>query len=318
VREPILFDRILQRLRDMILSHQIVEGLRPIFARENLVAHAFTLSFPTSGERRKEVDASRRGLWPRARGDPAAKCRFYFSFDSEIDLCRRNLGNVSLEVKVDAASGRVAKEDKRRGAASTFLFNAFDPAEPIAHLAGNLPHWRQDGATYFVTFRTSDSLPQEKLRQWLTEREKWLRENPEPHSDAQRREYWELFPARFQYWLDQGYGGCALGQDALRTTVENALRHFGNELYKLLDCVVMPNHVHVLVAPFGEHLLSSIVQSWKSFTAHKINNPLKHRGAFWQKESFDHIVRSTESLEKFREYIEANRKCRRDFQSRVS
>jgi REP element-mobilizing transposase RayT len=224
---------------------------------------------------------------------------------------------MSSKAKVDAASGRVMETDKRRDAASTFLFNAFDPAEPIGYLAGNLPHWRQEGVTYFVTFRAADSLPQVKLQQWLDERSEWLRKNPEPHSETQRREYWELFPARFHYWLDQGYGACVLGQEALRTTVENALRHFDNDRYKLLDYVVMPNHVHAIVTPFGEHLLSSI-HSWKSFTAHKINDALKRCGPFWQKESFDHIVRSAESLAKFREYIEANRKCRRDFQSRVS
>jgi REP element-mobilizing transposase RayT len=219
--------------------------------------------------------------------------------------------------KVDATSSRVSQNEKRRDAASTF-FNAFDPSEPIANLSGNLPHWRQEGATYFVTFRTADSLPQEKLQQWLQEREAWLCENPEPHSEAQRREYWERFPARFHYWLDQGYGTCVLGGIGFRTIVENALRHFDGDRYELRDHVVMPNHVHVIVTPLGEHLLSTIIHSWKSFTAHKINEMLGCRGAFWQKESFDHIVRSSESLEKFREYIEANRKCRRDFQSRVS
>ena len=225
---------------------------------------------------------------------------------------------MTLASKVDATSSRVSEKEKRPDAASTFLFSAFNPAEPIGHLAGNLPHWRQDGATYFVTFRTADSLPQEKLRQWLEERSKWLRQNPGPHSERQRREYWERFPARFQYWLDQGHGACVLVRLEIRALVESALRHFEGERYQLLDEVVMPNHVHAVVTPFGEHLLSSIVHSWKSFTANRINAVLVRRGAFWQKESFDHIVRSAESLQKFREYIEANRKCRRDFQSRVS
>jgi REP element-mobilizing transposase RayT len=70
----------------------------------------------------------------------------------------------------------------------------------------------------------------------------------------------------------------------------------------------MPNHVHAIVAPLGEHLLSSIVHSLKSFTANKINEALGRCGAFWQKESFDHIVRSTDSLEKFRRYIRDNPK----------
>ena len=96
------------------------------------------------------------------------------------------------------------------------LFNAFDPSESIGNFSGNLPHWRQDGTTYFVTFRMADSLPREKLRQWLDERATWLQRNPDPHSEAQRREYWERFPARFQYWLDQGHGACVLRQSKLR------------------------------------------------------------------------------------------------------
>jgi REP element-mobilizing transposase RayT len=166
------------------------------------------------------------------------------------------------------------------------LFHAFDRNEPVDHLSGNLPHWRQRGATYFITFRTADSLPKERLNEWVAERAVSLRNNPEPHSKAQQQEYWERFPARFHYWLDQGYG-------ELRKIVENGLRYFDVDRYKLDEFVVMPNLVHALLAPLGEHLLSSIVHSWKSFTANRINKVLGRTRAFWQKESFDHVVRST-------------------------
>ena len=90
--------------------------------------------------------------------------------------------------------------------------------------------------------------------------------------------------------------------------VEDTLRHYDNDRYRLDEFVVMPNHVHAIVAPLGEYLLSPILHAWKSFTAHKINKVLGRRGAFWQKESFDHIVRSAASLEKFRQYIRDNPK----------
>ena len=80
--------------------------------------------------------------------------------------------------------------------------NYFDAEAPIANMGGNLPHWRQDGVTYFVTFRLGDSMPQEKMTQWCQERAEWLMNHPEPHDDATRREYYELFPERFQNWLD--------------------------------------------------------------------------------------------------------------------
>jgi REP element-mobilizing transposase RayT len=40
-----------------------------------------------------------------------------------------------------------------------------------------------------------------------------------------------------------------------------------NGVYALDESVVMPNHVHLLVTPLGEHRLSDILHSWKSFTA---------------------------------------------------
>ena len=44
MRKPILFDRVLQRLRDMILSDQIIKRLWPIFPREDLVTHTINLN----------------------------------------------------------------------------------------------------------------------------------------------------------------------------------------------------------------------------------------------------------------------------------
>ncbi|MEY2537092.1 MAG: hypothetical protein QOG67_832 [Verrucomicrobiota bacterium] len=211
----------------------------------------------------------------------------------------------SIENKVDATTGRVPLKSMRLEAAST-LIRAFDPTESVGNLSGNLPHWRQDGSTYFVTFRTVDSLPQGKLQRWLEERAEWLQKNPEPHNEIQHRDYWELFPARLQYWLDQGYGACDLQRVEIRKIVESAMRYFDRGRYRLDEFVVMPNHVHAIVTPCGDHLLSAIVHSWKSFLGNKINAVIGQSGAFWQKESFDHIVRSSTSLEKFREYIRDN------------
>ena len=42
--EPVLRDGVFQRARDVRLSDQIVKSLRPVFSRENLVAHAFNLN----------------------------------------------------------------------------------------------------------------------------------------------------------------------------------------------------------------------------------------------------------------------------------
>ena len=173
--------------------------------------------------------------------------------------------------KVEEASRLLAGEDS--GGTPLPLsapVNYFDPEAPIAFLSGDLPHWRQEGTTYFVTFRLADSLPQEKLQRWRAERDQWMQMHPEPHDEAARREYYELFPQRLQQWLDAGSGSCVLAIPEVKKLVEESLRHFDGERYRLHEFVVAPNHVHVLVSPSGEHTLSEILHSWKSFTAHKI------------------------------------------------
>ncbi len=211
-----------------------------------------------------------------------------------------------LELGQETTSSRLTEDPKRQDAASTSTF--FDPREPTGHLLGNLPHWRQNGVTYFVTFRTADSMPQEKLAQWSAERAEWLETHPEPHDAATRAEYYERFPRRLEHWLDEGHGACHLARPEIRDIVETALRHFDGDRYRLGEFVVMPNHIHALVTPLGEHTLSKIVQSWKSFTANKINAAIGGKGHFWQKEYFDHIVRNPEQMERIRQYIRDNPK----------
>ncbi|MEI6350070.1 MAG: transposase [Verrucomicrobiota bacterium] len=187
-------------------------------------------------------------------------------------------------------------------------FHFFSREEPIGNLSGNLPHWRQLGATYFVTFRTADSIPMEKLRQWTIERDEWLRLHPEPHSDSDRVEFIRRFPARFQQWLDECHGACVLGRPEIKKMMTATLRHFDGQRYQLGEFVVMPNHIHALVTPLHDFELSNILHSWKSFTASRINKQLGQRGTFWQKETFDHIVRSADALERFGQYIRENPK----------
>ena len=48
------------------------------------------------------------------------------------------------------------------------------------------------------------------------------------------------------------------------------------------------------------------MQSLKGTTAHRINKLLHRSGAVWQEESFDHVLRSDESLKLKCEYIRQN------------
>lgn len=185
-------------------------------------------------------------------------------------------------------------------------FSAFDHDRPVGKHSRHLPHWSQEGATYFVTFRLADSLPQEKLRAWKIERDRWQEKNPPPHTATQRQEYAERFSDRIEEWLDQGAGRCELAQLEVGAIVEEALRHFDGDRYVLGRYVIMPNHVHCTVRPLGGHTLAEVTHSWKRFTAREINKLRGRTGAFWQDESFDMIVRNEHHLERLEAYIVNN------------
>jgi carbamoylphosphate synthase large subunit/REP element-mobilizing transposase RayT len=187
------------------------------------------------------------------------------------------------------------------------IFRGFDEHGEISTSRRNLPHWEQVAATYFVTFRLADAVPALLRGQWKEELANWLRHNPKPWDARTAYEYQERFIESRESWLDQGHGSCLLRNRQIAELVANALRHFDGDRYFLDGFVVMPNHVHVLFQPIGGSTLSTLLHSWKSFTAHAIKRVCAGKtGAIWQDESFDRIVRNWEELQEYRAYIVRN------------
>jgi ATP-dependent Clp protease ATP-binding subunit ClpA len=212
-----------------------------------------------------------------------------------------------LEKKLAAVDATPTSQEVSAAPPPQFPIIDFDSSRSIGDLRGTrLPHWRQDGVTYFVTWRTADSLPRERVQAWLEERVAWLQAHPEPWDHATEQEYYRLFPDRWEKWLDESQGECLLARPELRQIVEETLVRSDGKDYRLHEFIVMPNHVHVLVTPLGKHTLSEALQEWKSVSAHRINRVLGRSGEFWQKESFDHIVRDADAAEKFARYIRRN------------
>lgn len=189
------------------------------------------------------------------------------------------------------------------------MTNYFDRDAEFEVHRRNLPHWTQAGTTYFVTFHLADSLPAKKLAAFKEEKERWLTLNPPPHAEQQITEFRRNFTERFDRWLDAGHGSCILGNLKIYKVLNDTLTFFDGERYTLGEHVVMPNHVHVLVTPIGDHELRCIVHSWKSFTAKQVQKIAGVTGPVWHPESFDHIIRSPEQLARIEKYIRDNPKC---------
>jgi putative transposase len=192
-------------------------------------------------------------------------------------------------------------------------FQPFDPRTETRVHRERLPHWRQWGATYFVTARLADSIPREVAEAWREERDAWLRgiglEAQEGFSrldETIREDYHRRFTQRFHDLIDECRGECLLARpECAKLLADRILAGHGGD-YRLDAWCLMPNHFHAVVDPAEGRTLGKVLQSWKGGSAREINAALGRKGPLWQRESFDHIVRSEEQLDHFRRYIFEN------------
>ena len=185
-------------------------------------------------------------------------------------------------------------------------FRGFDPHDEVVMARRRLPHWRQIGVAYFITFRLADSVPQTLLRQWRDERTIWLRWHPPPWRADLQCEYEVRFIGRMQEWLDAGMGACYMRRSDVRAQVELCLLQFDGKRYDIDAFVLMPNHVHALIKPAPGYDLSTLLQGIKGVSANRCNKLLGCKSTFWMDESYDHIVRDVKELAAFRNYIAGN------------
>jgi len=172
-----------------------------------------------------------------------------------------------------------------------------------------LPHWTRDGETYAVTFRLGDSLPASVLEGWLFERNdivKTARQLDRPLSEDEENRLQHLHSERVEAYLDAGHGACWMRQPGIAQIVADALRFFDGQRYRLHAWCVMPNHVHVILTPTAGHTLTSVLHSWKSFTAKAANCQLGRTGAFWQEEYYDHLIRNADDYAHALRYLAEN------------
>jgi REP element-mobilizing transposase RayT len=159
---------------------------------------------------------------------------------------------------------------------------------------GYLPHFDGGAVPQFITFRLADSLPQSLVGKWRQE----LRCLSEPEAASQLRR-------RIEEYLDRSTGAAWLRNPTLAGLTEEALRHFDGERYLLHAWTVMPNHVHALITPRGDHRVAEIIRSWKSYVANEAHK-IGWSGKLWQREYFDRFIRNERHFAATLGYIEDN------------
>ncbi len=197
----------------------------------------------------------------------------------------------------------------------------FQPVVPEGYAGGSwtkefhirhgahLPHWTRDGGIYSVTFRLADSLPQPILESWKTERDSIIRvaeKQNRPLSNIEEDRLRKLYSEKVETFLDAGHGECWLENVEVAGLVQDAMKYFDGERYRLIAWCIMPNHVHAVVQPKPGFELQGIMHSWKSYTATMANRMLERSGEFWQAEYYDHLIRDEEDFKHAVGYVLEN------------
>ncbi|MES2995504.1 MAG: transposase [Verrucomicrobiota bacterium] len=167
------------------------------------------------------------------------------------------------------------------------------------HSRGYLPHLDAAKEIQAVTFRLADALSAMVIERWQRELENVGQETDE-NQRAKRLHGWI---ARYE---DAGHGACVLQQSQCAEIVQSALLHFDGDRYRMLEWVIMPNHVHMMLETLPGYELAGVIKSWKSFTARRIHDAIGGSGPLWQREYFDRYIRDENHFHASRKYIHEN------------
>ena len=119
-----------------------------------------------------------------------------------------------------------------------------------------------------------------------------------PHLQVEDRPLFVTF-VTYQRWV--------LPNLIRRLVLEHCLHAHGKKV-QVHGVVVMPDHVHLIFTPLKDDQgnlfgLAEIMNGIKGASAHSINKTLQRKGRVWQKESFDHVLRSDEKIREKVDYI---------------
>ena len=175
----------------------------------------------------------------------------------------------------------------------------------------NLPHIQPIGALFFVTFRLAGSIPKSKVIELLRKYDV-LKKEVKNINDKQLRIVENYYLKRQQIieidslLENKLFGPTYLSEPGVREIVERELKRFDGVFYKLIAFCIMSNHIHILIdtsiqigdmeedEEIAERFvnLDRIMKRIKGSTARYCNILLNRSGQFWERESYDVIIRN--------------------------
>lgn len=169
------------------------------------------------------------------------------------------------------------------------------PQTPQNHCRNYIPHFEVK-KTQFITYRLADSLPSELIEECRSLLD--IKNAGEELKVRQRK--LKLLVDQYE---DAGLGECVLKDARVAAIIIDNLRHHDGIKYQLLHWCIMPNHIHLLIEILGDHTMSDIMHSLRSYTANEINRLLGRSGTLWMPEYYDRYIRDQRHYEIATNYI---------------
>lgn len=162
-----------------------------------------------------------------------------------------------------------------------------------------LPHLYYNEGVYFVTYRVKNSIAKNYIRELWEDYRLALKDSS--LTGYQQKKFFD----KYEKALNENIPHCDyLIRPEINKIVKYTIHFPEGKEYNLLAYCIMPNHVHLVFQLLkGNRGISKIMQSIKRISGRDINRVLGEKGHFWQKESYDRLVRDDKELYFTLEYV---------------
>jgi len=129
-----------------------------------------------------------------------------------------------------------------------------------------------------------------------------VKDNSSPDIKVRRRNlpHWEL--AGSTYFITFRLKEGRLSPEEVGIVLEQ-IKKGEPTFYELFAATVMPDHVHVVLRPQADASLARIMKGIKGVSARLINERRGSRGALWQDESYDRVIRDEKEFAEKTQYV---------------
>lgn len=182
----------------------------------------------------------------------------------------------------------------------------------------NLPHIQPSETTFFITYMLKGCIPKTVWEQLRLDYEKDCQDlqtaiasSSEPlelsHQNKLKYDLQKKYFGKFDHFLDKDaerHGTPWLKNEAIAQVVQDSIMWGDGRYYTLWASCIMSTHVHLLLTLLpNAPILYKVLQSIKSYSGRQANLIRQQSGQFWQRESYDHIVRGGGEFKRIENYI---------------